>query len=104
MKATLNPWWEITDELPDSRNGDPVLVARNSRETFGPYDAIHVPSRCRTGSYHSAKTWVCRLLITAQSGLSVEQLQMIGRFLEPEGARMQDELEEREQEQEGINA
>jgi hypothetical protein len=98
MKAILNPWWEITDELPDSRHGDAVLVHRSTRETFGPYDALHVPSRNRNGSYHSAKTWVCRLLSNAQSGLSVEQLQLVGRFLEPEGYALQ------QQQEEGINA
>jgi len=40
MKATLSPRWELSSEHAASRDGQPVLVDRDTGDAYGPGDIL----------------------------------------------------------------
>jgi hypothetical protein len=76
MKVILAPSWALSNEYPASRYGQPVLLYRNTGETFGAWDFVQA---CPIDRHTQAAKVVARFAKTLK--LDEDGAALVARFV-----------------------
>jgi len=77
MKLHLNNYWYLSDQRGASRLGGPVLVDKETGESYGPGDIVN---RVRSGKYDRAVRVVDRFLETTKRKLTKNETAFVRKF------------------------